>query len=268
MFTWMQAPKHDDRLDRGCNFKEKEFECSIVSLKGDACTLTVQRTWSVARLKESIEDEMGIPCYLQVLSDANRKLRNIDVLYDVWSAQNFVGARLSLFVLCADIPEHFSRAEAQRVWEAFRISSADLGDTVNKTDLIYVFRFSGCSAYEFQLKALSVKSELLSFVDVLSLITEWKTRYYRANKPVHSAEARCVPDISYPCNLSDARFEAECAKYFQNLPHQRLKARSRSRMRTRLQEQCCALADEVVGAKMVTFPSIDCQARSCYKISL
>eukprot|EP00928_Gymnodinium_smaydae_P000531 TRINITY_DN10202_c0_g1_i1.p1 TRINITY_DN10202_c0_g1~~TRINITY_DN10202_c0_g1_i1.p1 ORF type:complete len:291 (+),score=27.17 TRINITY_DN10202_c0_g1_i1:115-873(+) len=251
----------------GCEFEKDEFECSIVSLKGDACTLTVQQKWSVARLKECIEDEMGIPCYMQVLSDADRKLRNMDVIYELWSAQHCVGARPSLFLLCENIPDNFSYVEAQRVWEAFRISSADLGDTINKTDLPDVFRFIGYSAYDFQLEALSTKSESLSFVDVLSLITEWKTRYYE-KEPSDSVEECCVPEISYPYDLSDAQLERDFAMHLQKLQRLRRKARARTGTTTQLQSICWLLVDENVRAEMPTVSSIDCQPRSHTKLSL
>eukprot|EP00928_Gymnodinium_smaydae_P055578 TRINITY_DN3908_c0_g1_i1.p1 TRINITY_DN3908_c0_g1~~TRINITY_DN3908_c0_g1_i1.p1 ORF type:complete len:133 (-),score=15.87 TRINITY_DN3908_c0_g1_i1:34-384(-) len=89
----------------------KQIECRLEMIDGRTHTMQAQLVWNVAKLRERIEVEMGIPCYAQVISDANKTLLSTDTLSDVYSGQDSDDSCLSLVLVCASLPGDFGEAE-------------------------------------------------------------------------------------------------------------------------------------------------------------
>eukprot|EP00928_Gymnodinium_smaydae_P011079 TRINITY_DN14138_c0_g1_i3.p1 TRINITY_DN14138_c0_g1~~TRINITY_DN14138_c0_g1_i3.p1 ORF type:complete len:271 (+),score=33.79 TRINITY_DN14138_c0_g1_i3:141-953(+) len=156
------------------NCRISTVDCELQVLHGSACTLTVQLDWTVATLKEQIEDAMQVPCYLQVLSDTNRKLLNKDKLRDVYVAQDSVETCLSLFLCYLEPPSQLGQAEVQRAWEAFRLYSTDYGDTIPPISLPEVMRYLQLQAGEGDVEDILIDREKVSFAEVLSVMATRK----------------------------------------------------------------------------------------------
>eukprot|EP00928_Gymnodinium_smaydae_P097225 TRINITY_DN8756_c0_g1_i1.p1 TRINITY_DN8756_c0_g1~~TRINITY_DN8756_c0_g1_i1.p1 ORF type:complete len:242 (+),score=24.89 TRINITY_DN8756_c0_g1_i1:63-788(+) len=143
-------------------------ECELNVLCGLACTFVVQLDWTVATLKERIDDELGYPGYSQVLSDSDRILRNAEKLRDVYLRQGDNRSRFLLFLAFIEIPSQLEQTQVQLAWDAFRIYSTDYGDTVPRADIGRVIRYGSSGS---EVEDMRVNKEHISFVDVLSFLT-------------------------------------------------------------------------------------------------
>eukprot|EP00928_Gymnodinium_smaydae_P086604 TRINITY_DN7088_c0_g1_i1.p1 TRINITY_DN7088_c0_g1~~TRINITY_DN7088_c0_g1_i1.p1 ORF type:complete len:264 (+),score=21.43 TRINITY_DN7088_c0_g1_i1:34-825(+) len=142
------------------------FECELHTLAGSVFTFMVQYDWNVETLKEQVELETTIPCYLQVLSTSDRRLLNIDRLRDLFDSQGFGDGRFCLHLAFLDVPDQLGQAVVQRAWDVFRIHSTDCGDTIPQSGLLEVIRY----LYGCRVEDMLVDHERVSFADVLSVI--------------------------------------------------------------------------------------------------
>eukprot|EP00928_Gymnodinium_smaydae_P097226 TRINITY_DN8756_c0_g2_i1.p1 TRINITY_DN8756_c0_g2~~TRINITY_DN8756_c0_g2_i1.p1 ORF type:complete len:260 (+),score=22.10 TRINITY_DN8756_c0_g2_i1:62-841(+) len=146
-------------------------ECELNVLCGLACTFVVQLEWTIATLKERIDDELGYPCYSLVLSDSDRVLRNAEKLRDVYRRQGENGSRFLLFVAFIDVPSQLEPTQVRLAWDAFRIYSTDYGDTVPWADFGRVMRYLCTGTPHSQVENLGANEEHICFADVLSFLT-------------------------------------------------------------------------------------------------
>eukprot|EP00928_Gymnodinium_smaydae_P054448 TRINITY_DN3820_c0_g2_i1.p1 TRINITY_DN3820_c0_g2~~TRINITY_DN3820_c0_g2_i1.p1 ORF type:complete len:258 (-),score=30.73 TRINITY_DN3820_c0_g2_i1:144-917(-) len=144
-------------------------ECELQVMTGDVRTLTVHLDWDVAALKEQIEYELGYSSWLQVLSNDHKKLEDRDRLRDVYAAQCGDDFPLQLFLTFLHVPGQLEEGEVRRVWEAFRIHSADHGDTVTRESVDGVMRYLALHYSDCQVNDLTVDRERISFVELLSI---------------------------------------------------------------------------------------------------
>eukprot|EP00928_Gymnodinium_smaydae_P086605 TRINITY_DN7088_c0_g1_i3.p1 TRINITY_DN7088_c0_g1~~TRINITY_DN7088_c0_g1_i3.p1 ORF type:complete len:265 (+),score=13.72 TRINITY_DN7088_c0_g1_i3:34-828(+) len=150
------------------------FECELHTLAGSVFTFMVQYDWNVETLKEQVELETTIPCYLQVLSTSDRRLLNIDRLRDLFDSQGFGDGRFCLHLAFLDVPDQLGQAVVQRAWDVFRIHSTDCGDTIPQSSLLEVIRNLGTCTHGCQVEDVLVDHERVSFADVLSVIATIK----------------------------------------------------------------------------------------------
>eukprot|EP00928_Gymnodinium_smaydae_P071308 TRINITY_DN54933_c0_g1_i1.p1 TRINITY_DN54933_c0_g1~~TRINITY_DN54933_c0_g1_i1.p1 ORF type:complete len:253 (+),score=18.52 TRINITY_DN54933_c0_g1_i1:63-821(+) len=146
-------------------------ECELHVLCGVACTLVVQLDWTVATLKERIDDELSYPCYSQVLSDTDGILLNAEKLRDTYRRQDVVGSRFCLFLARIEVPRQLGKTQVQRAWEAFRINSTDCGDTIPQANVARVLQYMGIRTPYRQVEDMRFDNDHISFVNMLSSLT-------------------------------------------------------------------------------------------------
>eukprot|EP00928_Gymnodinium_smaydae_P065573 TRINITY_DN4868_c0_g1_i1.p1 TRINITY_DN4868_c0_g1~~TRINITY_DN4868_c0_g1_i1.p1 ORF type:complete len:255 (-),score=31.21 TRINITY_DN4868_c0_g1_i1:107-871(-) len=184
------------------------IDCELRILDGSTCTFTVQLDWTVATLKEHIEDEVHVPCYSQMLSDASRRLRNKEKLRDVYLAQGCVGACLPLFLCFLEPPSRLRPEEVQRAWEAFRVYSTDYGDTIPRSNLSQVMRYLQIQVDDSHVKGTIVDLEDISFEDVLSVMATLKDASIK-NEPKEFVEDDCYFfEIEDVCKRDEQQHDA------------------------------------------------------------
>eukprot|EP00928_Gymnodinium_smaydae_P058274 TRINITY_DN4148_c0_g3_i1.p1 TRINITY_DN4148_c0_g3~~TRINITY_DN4148_c0_g3_i1.p1 ORF type:complete len:248 (+),score=19.57 TRINITY_DN4148_c0_g3_i1:57-800(+) len=145
-------------------------ECEVTTLAGSAVTLMVQLDWKVATLKEQVERETSLPCYLQVLSTGDSKLQDTDELRDVYTAQGSADGRICLFLGCMHVPDQLGQADVRRAWEAFRMHSTDYGDAIPQTNVRRVVRYSGLRLQDGRVEDVLGDLDSVSFADLLSVM--------------------------------------------------------------------------------------------------
>eukprot|EP00928_Gymnodinium_smaydae_P060877 TRINITY_DN4476_c0_g2_i2.p1 TRINITY_DN4476_c0_g2~~TRINITY_DN4476_c0_g2_i2.p1 ORF type:complete len:253 (-),score=14.62 TRINITY_DN4476_c0_g2_i2:239-997(-) len=145
-------------------------ECEVHVLCGTACRFPVELDWTVATLKEKIDEELSYPCYAQVLSDANRILLNAEKLRDIYPGQDVIRSRISIFLAFIEVPSQLGQAQVQRAWEAFRLHSTDYGDTIPGTSFVRVLQYAGIGIPDSAVEDMRVDCKHMSFVNVLSFL--------------------------------------------------------------------------------------------------
>eukprot|EP00928_Gymnodinium_smaydae_P034190 TRINITY_DN24295_c0_g1_i1.p1 TRINITY_DN24295_c0_g1~~TRINITY_DN24295_c0_g1_i1.p1 ORF type:complete len:220 (-),score=34.76 TRINITY_DN24295_c0_g1_i1:211-870(-) len=154
-----------------------KHECELQFLNGYSFTLEVQLFWTVAILKDRIEEVEGIPCYEQVLSDGSGKLQSSTVLRDVLQMQQDSSvSNFSLLVQRADLGRHdqLCDSDVQRIWEVFRMYSLDCGDTISRSTLGDMRGFLCHCCDDLHVCLPSKECEQLSFEALLCLIGKRK----------------------------------------------------------------------------------------------
>eukprot|EP00928_Gymnodinium_smaydae_P047974 TRINITY_DN32033_c0_g1_i1.p1 TRINITY_DN32033_c0_g1~~TRINITY_DN32033_c0_g1_i1.p1 ORF type:complete len:233 (-),score=23.95 TRINITY_DN32033_c0_g1_i1:98-796(-) len=164
------------------------LECEFLTLDGHTFSLSVQLNWTVARLKHEIKDLAGIPCYAQIISDADGRLQNKSLLRDAFMKQGCGDSRFSLFLQRVDYGAQYqlSESQVQRVWEVFHINSHDCGDTIPWSSLRGVCRYLNCHMDELE----PGDCGQLSFDTLLRLIAD-RTK---AHRPFVSVDEALDPE--------------------------------------------------------------------------
>eukprot|EP00928_Gymnodinium_smaydae_P054796 TRINITY_DN38504_c0_g1_i1.p1 TRINITY_DN38504_c0_g1~~TRINITY_DN38504_c0_g1_i1.p1 ORF type:complete len:245 (-),score=38.65 TRINITY_DN38504_c0_g1_i1:190-894(-) len=148
-------------------------QCDVSMPSGFSVALTVQLHWTVAVVKDRLEEAAGVPCYEQLLVCGTRTLLNNDVLLDVNQERSSLGERISMLLVRIDLPQELAEADVQRAWELFRIYSTDGGETICRSHFESVMGFMELPRHGGDVEPTFPGSKTqLSFVDVLHLVVK------------------------------------------------------------------------------------------------
>eukprot|EP00928_Gymnodinium_smaydae_P060881 TRINITY_DN4476_c0_g3_i4.p1 TRINITY_DN4476_c0_g3~~TRINITY_DN4476_c0_g3_i4.p1 ORF type:complete len:254 (-),score=28.88 TRINITY_DN4476_c0_g3_i4:246-1007(-) len=204
------------------------IECEVHALCGLACAFVVQLDWTIATLKEMIDDEWGYQCYAQVLSDTNRILLNAEKLCDIYRRQDVIGSRFRIFLALIEVPSQLDQAQVQSAWEAFRIHSTDYGDTIPRARLAQVIQYTGMRfPDDGPVEDLRVDNETMSFVNLLSFLAT------RGDTPLSGPSSDLVAKVCCLSELAGAR-KSQCDAAVTNALRMVKQACSRGGRRRRL----------------------------------
>eukprot|EP00928_Gymnodinium_smaydae_P060701 TRINITY_DN4443_c0_g1_i2.p1 TRINITY_DN4443_c0_g1~~TRINITY_DN4443_c0_g1_i2.p1 ORF type:complete len:219 (+),score=16.80 TRINITY_DN4443_c0_g1_i2:62-718(+) len=184
---------------------------------------------------------MQVPCYAQVLLNAHRKLLNKERLRDVWSAQDFAGSYLLLFLVHLELPARLEVGEAHCAWEAFRMYSTDHGETISQLDLGGLLYFLPIAMPLRSARERLAGLEWISFADIVSMIATCKSTN-RAKRP-HLFLDECYPESND--HDSDTIDQSELERLVRNMRGGAFKSRIVRRMLASYEADFCSASDEV-----------------------